>query len=57
MAGPNSAPNGDASLVSSAKHWCKKHSISLFNCDSECIQLTKRQWLASKNRLRTGKTK
>ena len=56
MPGPNSAPNGDASLTSSRKVYCVKHKDHLEQCESTCVQLTKRAMLAQQGKLFTGKT-
>jgi hypothetical protein len=56
MPGPNSAPNGDASLTSSKKVYCVKHKDHLDQCESTCVQLTKRAMLAQQGKLFTGKT-
>ena len=57
MAGPNSAPNGDRSLVSSEKIFCVKHGDKLEKCSDSCELLRKRDILSRSGLLRTGKTK
>lgn len=48
MAGPNSAPNGDKSLVDGSTMTCSSCKSGTFN---------KREHLAKHKQLRTGKTK
>lgn len=55
MAGPNSAPNGDRSLVGT-ETVCTVHGSRDNQCTSRCTQIRKREFLARTNRLRTGKT-
>lgn len=63
MPGPNSAPNGDASLVSGQRICCPKHGFETAKCirgkdKGNCPSLiTKRMYLAQTGKLRTGKTK
>lgn len=63
MAGPNSAPNGDASLVSGQRICCPKHGFETNKCAykdgiRKCPDLvSKRMYLAQTGKLRTGKTK
>lgn len=55
MAGPNSAPNGDRSLVGT-ETVCAAHGSRDNQCTNRCIQIRLRDYLARSNRLRTGKT-
>ncbi len=57
MSGPNSAPNGDRSLVSSERTHCVKHAEKIENCNKFCEQIRKRDYLAKRNNLHTGKTR
>lgn len=58
MPGPNSAPNGDASLVlDMTPVWCHRHGGNLAKCKSDCVRIRKRDALARANKLRTGKTR
>lgn len=57
MPGPNSARNGDRSLVSSDPTHCIKHAEKIQNCSKDCKQIRKREWLAAKGKLFTGKTR
>ena len=53
--GPNSAPNGDARLVSGERSMCNKHKdccLDRLNCEP----VTLREWLRARGRLVTGKT-
>ena len=56
MPGPNSARNGDRSLVSSDRNFCIKHAEKIENCSKDCKPIRKREYLATKGRLFTGKT-
>lgn len=56
MSGPNSAPNGDRSLLSSDPFWCSKHKENLAECKNDCVQISKRARLLETNKLFTGKT-
>ncbi|QDK02673.1 hypothetical protein PP304_gp197 [Gordonia phage Phendrix] len=70
MSGPNSAPNGDASLVLGPKDHCPRHALDRGKCeaatkrslalpptDSVCPpRVTKREYLFTRNKLHTGKT-
>lgn len=53
--GPNSAPIGDARLVSSEKTKCNRHRDCALDKD-DCQPVTLRNWLSIRGRLRTGKT-
>jgi hypothetical protein len=58
MPGPNSAPNGDTTIVLGHinEEFCKE--VRLKGYAEEYIEwIPKREWLAKRNRLRTGKTK
>lgn len=55
MAGPNSAPNGNARLVS-AEVVCSVHGEKDDKCHEKCTYVRYREWLARSNRLVTGKT-
>lgn len=64
MAGPNSAPNGDASLVNGSNtECCPRHGFKTNECNyrdgiRKCPALiSKRAFLAMTGKLRTGKTK
>ena len=59
MPGPNSAPNGDTAIVRghvNEEFVCDRHA----NCNldtSSCKVVPLREYLAKRNRLRTGKTR
>lgn len=55
MAGPNSAPNGNARLVSD-EVVCSAHGENDKKCTEKCTYIRYREWLARMNRLVTGKT-
>lgn len=59
MPGPCSAPNGDASLVTSTKSMCSAHGGKLEYCDHDCEsrQITLREWKLRRNILFSGKTR
>lgn len=57
MSGPNSAPNGDRSLISGDRNYCIQHADKIQNCTKDCKPLRKREWLAAKGKLFTGKTR
>lgn len=57
MPGPNSAPNGDASLVSDLKVECETHGLQMSKCGDSCRLLRKRDILARSRNLNTGKTR
>ena len=63
MPGPMSAPNGDRSLVAPPRvcvvHFDKHIEVctkKFADEDAKCEGVTKREYLLSRNRLRTGKT-
>jgi hypothetical protein len=56
MPGPNSAPNGDASLVADHKVECETHKARMSECTEACRKLRKRDVLARSGKLHTGKT-
>jgi len=59
MAGPNSVPNGDTRLMMghvNTEYRCDTHSKCSWE-EKSCKIITLREWLAKRNRLRTGKTK
>lgn len=55
MAGPNSAPNGNARLTSD-EVVCSLHGEDDRNCTEKCSYVRYREWLARTNRLITGKS-
>lgn len=56
MPGPNSAPNGNRTLVDGALNACMKHGTNTAKCGKNCKPVTLRAFLLGQNKLATGKT-